>query len=330
MKHKHFRMIFLVLIFLTALITSGNADVNLYLCPPSTAYFSGLSTGDNFPIEIIAEADDPGVTLIAFTVTWAPESSVEFVRPVSENSSELAMTGFFPPSDSSRLSGIVPNWSTQEATGSPGATPEIAVFTAPALNCIGPDSLARITFRKLSASQPTFSLTNTAAAQYLSGSESVWVPVTYQGAYINIDIGAAQMSGSMLSQATAAAVTIGGNDYKADAAGDTWTLDVKTVMPRLSAQPITVKAMQDDNLLTSTTIMEIIRSPGWYESEANHSEHPADGNADGSTDISDLVILGLSYGTSAGGARYDFRCDYNADGAVNLTDLLILGLHYGG
>jgi hypothetical protein len=363
MRYRYFHVIFLALVFSTALVVGGNADVNLYLCPPSPAYFSSLSIGDHFTIEVIAEADAPGVILFAFTVTWAPVDSVEFVRPedndgdnnpddvldeadedpvdgvdndgdgaIDEDPPELFMTGFFPPTDSSRLSGIVPNWRTQEVMGSPGATPEIAVFTAslPPTNYTGPDSLAKVTFRKLSASQPTFSLTNATAEQYLSGTEAMTVPAIYRGAYVSIDVGSAQMSGAMLSQATSVVVAIGGNDYPAVVTGDTWTLDIKTTVPSLDAQPVTVEAMQNGDLLSSITIMGLIRSWGWYESEENHSEHPADSDGSGSTDFFDLVRLGQSYNTFAGVGRYDFRSDYNADGVVNLYDLLILVLKYGG
>jgi len=362
MKYKHFRVNFLALVFLTTLIAAGSADVNLYLCSPSPAYFSSINIGDNFTVEIIAEAGAPGVTLLAFTVTWTPVDSAGFVRPVDndgdnnpedpydeadedpvdgvdndgdgaidEDPPELFMTGFFPPTsaDFSRLSGIVPNWRTQESTGSPGATPGIVVFTAPAANYTGPDSLAKVTFKKLSASKPTFSLTNVTAEQYLSGSETMSVPATFRGAYVNIDVGSAQMSGVMLSQATAVVVTIGGNNYPANVAGNGWTLDIKTIMPSLTAQPVTVKAMKGGSLLSSVTIMDFIRSWGWYESEKSHSEHPGDSDGSGKADFFDLVRLGQSYNTSTGTARYDLRSDYNADGAVNLADLLILGLHYG-
>jgi hypothetical protein len=318
--------------------------------------------GDHFTVEVIAEADAPGVTLFTFTMTWTPVDSVEFVRPedndgdnnpddlfdeadedpvdgmdndgdgaIDEDPPELFMTGFFPPTspDFSRLSTIVPNWRTQEATGSAGTTPEIVVFTAPAENYTGPDSLAKITFRKLSVSQPTFSLTNATAEQYVAGSETMTVPVIFRGAYVSIDVGSAQMSGAMLSQATAVVVVINGNDYPADVTGDAWTLDIKTVLPSLTAQPVTVNAMKDGNLLSSIAIMDFIRSPGWFESEGNRSEHPADSDGSGSTDFFDLVRLGQSYNASAGIDRYDFRSDYNADGAVNLRDLLIIASYYG-
>ena len=109
MGHKHCYIVFSALVFLIVLTVNGNAAVDMYLCPPSPAYFSSLSIGEHFTVEVIAEANAPGVTLFAFAVTWTPESSVSFVHPVSEYSPELAMTGFFPPSDFSRLSGIVPN-----------------------------------------------------------------------------------------------------------------------------------------------------------------------------------------------------------------------------
>ena len=324
MKYRYFCTIFLALVFLSVLIANGSADANLYLYPPSAAYFSSLNIGDKFTVEIIAAADAPGVTLIAFTVIWTPESSVEFVHPASEGSSELAMTGFFPPTDSSRLSGIAPDGTSTEAIGNPGATPEIVVFTAPANNYTGTDSLARVTFRKLSASQPTFNLTNATAAQ----SESTWISVTSQTAYTDVDAGSAQMSGSMLPQATGVVVEIAGSDYPADVAGDVWTLDIRPIRPSLVVQPITVKAIQGDSLLTSVTTMDFIRSPGWYENAGDHSEHPGDSDGSRKTDLPDVVRLGQSYNTSVGDARYDFRSDFNTDGVVNLADLLILGLNY--
>ncbi len=328
MGHKHCYIVFSALVFLIVLTVNGNAVVDMYLCPPSPAYFSSLGVGESFTVEVIAEADAPGVMLFAFTVTWTPEGSVEFVRPTSEYSPELAMTGFFPPSDFSRLSGIVPNWQTQEIAGSPGATPEICVFTAPAANYTGPDSLARITFKKLSASQPAFNIINATAAQYLSGSESTWVPVTAHIDYAAVDINSAMMFGTMLSQATAVIVTISGNDYLVDVAGDSWSLEMKNTMPSLTAQPVTVKAMQGGSLLSSIIITDFIRSPGWYESGISHSDHPGDSDGNGSKDVYDLVRLGQSYNSSVEEDRYDFRSDFNADGAVNLADLLIF-TYYG-
>jgi hypothetical protein len=119
-------------------------------------------------------------------------------------------------------------------------------------------------------------------------------------------------------------INIGGDDYSADVSGDSWTLETKNVAPSLSAQPITIKSMQGGNLLTSITITDFIRSPGWYEDDANHSEHPGDSNGDGVRDtFFDLIILSASYNASVGEGRYDFRSDYNADGIVNLSDFLI-------
>ena len=191
MKCKHLSAI---LIFSMILIVNANAGVDLYLCPPSRAYFSSLNTGDNFTVEVIASSGSPGVTMITFTVTWTPQGSASFVRPMSESSQELVMTGFFPPSSFNRFSGIAPDWTSQSATGSPGSTPEISVFTAPALNSTGPDSLARITFRKLSSSYPTFRLTSTSAAQ----SDSTWVSVTAHGTFADVDVAGAEISGLQL------------------------------------------------------------------------------------------------------------------------------------
>ncbi len=328
MEFKRLCLVFLA--FSSALIGSVNADVKLHLCPPSRAYFSSLNAGDTFALDMMAEADPPGATMFVFTVAWTPGDCVEFVHPTSEGSSELAMTGFFPQSspDSTRLSGIAPDWTSPEVAGSPGATPEIAVFTAPAANYTGPDSLARITFRKLSASYPTFNLADAKAAQYLGGSETTWLTVTYNVPYVNIDTGNAMMSGPMLSQATAVVVNIGGNDYRADVLADVWTLDIKAVTPELAPQSITVKALQNGSLLSSFTTTDFVRPAGWYRSAADHGENPADSNGDGSLTSLDLMMLAQAYGSSAGRTGYDFRCDYNADGVVNLTDLLIFGLSY--
>ena len=314
-----------ILIFSMISIVNANADVDLYLCPPSPAYFSSLNAGDNFTVEVIASAGSPGVTMITFTVTWTAASSVSFARPTSESSQELAMTGFFPQSSFNRFSGIAPDWTSESATGSPGATPEISVFTAPALNSTGPDSLARITFKKLSSSYPTFSLTGTSAAQ----SDSTWVSVTAHGTFADVDVAGAEISGAMLPQATSMVVNIGGRDYTAEVTGSKWKLNIKTLMPSLAVQPITLKVMRSTTLLASITIMDMVRSNGWYQDAGNHSEHPGDGNGDGVVNSLDLSGLGQSYASSAGSLRYDFRYDFNADGFVNLADLLVLGQHFG-
>ncbi len=314
-----------ILIFTVILIVNANAGVDLYLCPPSPAYFSSLNTGDNFTVEVIASAGSPGVTMITFTVTWTPQGSASFVRPISESSQELVMTGFFPQSSFDRFSGIAPDWTSESATGSPGSTPAISVFTAPALNSTGPDSLARITFRKLSSSYPTFGLTGTSAAQ----SDSTWVPVIAHGTFADVDVSRAEISGVMLPQATSTVVSIGGRDYTANVTGNTWKLNIKTLSPSFAVQPITLKVMRSTSLLTSITIMDVVRSKGWYRDAANHSEHPGDGNGDGTVNALDLAGLALSYRSSAGSPGYDFRYDFNADGVVNLADLLVLGQHFG-
>jgi hypothetical protein len=314
-----------ILIFSMILIVNANAGVDLYLCPPSPAYFSSLNTGDNFTVEVVASAGSPGVTMITFTVTWTPQGSASFVRPMSESSQELVMTGFFPQSSFNRFSGIAPDWTSQSATGMPGSTPEISVFTAPALNSTDPDSLARITFKKLSSSYPTFGLTGASAAQ----SDSTWVSVTAHTTFANVDAAGAEISGVMLPQATSMVVNIGGRDYTADVIGNTWKLNIKSLRPSLAAQPINLKVMRSTSLLTSLTIMDMVRSNGWYQDAGNHSEHPGDGNGDGIVNALDLAGLALSYGSSAESQRYDFRYDFNADGFVNLADLLMLGQHYG-
>ena len=324
MKRQYFHTVFLMLVFSTALAVNGNAGVKLYLSPPGPAYFSSLNIGDTFTLDMIAEADAPGVTLITFSVAWSPGSSVEFVHPT--NGGSLMMTGFFPPTsfDSSRLSGIMPDSTSESSVGSSGSTPEIAVFTAPALDSAGPDALASITFRKQSSSYPIFSLTGAEAYD----SNSSLASVTFRTPYVDTDANNAMMSGPMLTQATAVVVNIGGSDYQAGVAGDMWTLGISSVAPGLSPQQITIKAIQGGSMLNSFTVSDFIRSPGWYSSSTDHSEHPADSDGDGDTDSEDLVIIAQAYSSSAGEGRYDFRCDYNADGAVNLTDLLIFGLNY--
>ncbi len=322
MKRKCFYTIFLILTFSTVLIANGSASVRLYLSPPGQAYFSSLNIGDTFTLEIIAEADAPGVTLVTFSVAWSPGNSVDFVHPI--NNGSLMMTGFFPPSDPSRLSGIMPDVTSESSVGGSGSTPEIAIFTAPALNRTGPDSLVSITFRKQSLSYPTFSLTGAEAYD----STSLLVSVTSQTPYVNTDASNAMMSGPMLFQATAAVVNIGGNDYHASVAGNMWTLDISSVAPGSGLQQITIKAMQGGSLLNSSTVSDFIRSPGWYNSSTDHSERPADSDGDGDTDSADLMIMAQAYSSAAGEDRYDFRCDYNADGVVNLADLLIFGLNY--
>ena len=322
MKCKY---LFAVLIFSMILTGNANAGVDLYLCPPSPAYFSSLNTGDNFTVEVVARADSPGVTLITFTVTWTPGSSASFVRPTSESSQELVMTGFFPQSSFNRFSGIAPDWTSESATGSPGATPAISVFTAPALNSTGPDSLVRITFKKLSSFYPTFRLTGTSAAQ----SDSTWVSVTAHTTFVDVDVAGAEISGVLMPQTTSMVVNIGGMDYTADVTGNTWKLNIKTLRPSLAAQSINLKVMRSATLLTNLTIMDMVRSNGWYQDAGNHSEHPGDGNGDGTVNSSDLDGLGQSYGSLVGSPRYDLRYDFNADGVVNLADLLVLGRHFG-
>ena len=322
MKCKY---LFAVLIFSMILIVNANAGVDLYLCPPSPAYFSSLNTGDNFTMEILASADSPGVTLITFTVTWTPQGSASFVGPTSESSQALVMTGFFPQSSFNRFSGIAPDWTSQNATGSPGSTPAISVFTAPALDRTGPDTLARITFKKLSSSYPTFGLTSTSAAQ----SNSTGASVTAHTTFADVDVAGAEISGDLMPQTTSMIVNIAGMDYTADVTGNTWKLNIKTLRPSLAAQPINLKVMRSATLLTSLTIMDMVRSNGWYQNAGNHSEHPGDGNGDGTVNSSDLAGLGQSYGSSVGSPRYDLRYDFNADGVVNLADLLVLGRHFG-
>jgi hypothetical protein len=282
-------------------------------------------------VEIAAEADAPGVMLFTFMLTWTPGGSAEFVRPTNSGSQELVMTGFFPPStpDFSRLSGIAPDWTSELSMGSLGITPEITVYTAPAANYAGVDSLAKITFQKLSTSYPSFSMINAKAFRHLGGSESAQETVTFQTAYSGADVIQAAMSGTKPSSATSVTVNIGGRDYSADVIGDSWLLDIANVKPNLSPQTVTVTTMQGGTLLTSVTTLDVIKSPGWFESQTNHSEQPGDADGDGDTDLADLLKFGQSYGKYSGDTNYDFRCDYNADGKVNLVDLLILGLYYG-
>jgi len=331
MRYRYSFIIFLALIFVTVLTTAGNAAVKLYLYPPGPAYFSSLNVGDSFTVEIAAEAADPGVTLFTFMMAWLPGSSVEFVRPANSGSQELVMTGFFPSStpDFSRLSGIAPDWTSESAMGMPGTTPEITVYTAPAGNYAGMDLLAKITLRKLSTFYPSFNMINAKAFRHLGGSESAQEAVTFQTAYSGADVVQAVMAGTKPSQANLVTVNIGGRNYSANVAGNAWLLDIVNVKPNLSAQPVTITAMKNGAPLISVTTMDIIRSPGWFESQLDHSEQPGDADGDGDTDLSDLMKFRPCYGSSLGDSQYDFRCDYNANGVVNLVDLLILGLYYG-
>jgi hypothetical protein len=319
-----FRCFILILMFPLVLVANGNAAVRLYISPPSQASFSSLSIGSTFAVDIMAEADAPGVTLITFRVTWSPGDSVEFIHPM--NGGALSMTGFFPPSSASRFSGIMPDSTSESATGSSGSTPEIVVFTAPALNSTGPDSLASVTFRKQSSSYPTFGLSNENA---YNGSE-ISVPTTSQTLYVEVSIdgSGAVMSGPVFSQADAVTVNIGGSDYQANVIGNTWTLDISSIASGISVQQIVVNAMQGGSPVNSFITYDYIRSPGWYVNPTEHSEHPGDSNGDGSTNSADLMILAQAYGSSAGEDRYDFRCDFSADGVADLRDLLIFGLNY--
>lgn len=322
MNWKYCYVTFLVLMFMVIIVPNGLAAAKLYLSPPSPANYDNLNIGEAFTLQIIAEADSPGVTMFSITVSWSPSSAVEFIHPMSGGS--LMMTGFFPSSSGdSRLSGIMPNSTSQFSSGSAGSTPAMAIFTAPALNSTGPDSLMSITFRKQSSTYPVF---GASGSGYNSAGSSV--PVNSQTPYVSVDADDAEVTGAMLSQATGVIVNIDGTDYQASVAGGTWTLDISNVAPATSARQITVNAMQGGSLLSSFTTSDLIRSPGWYVSATNHSGTPADSDGDGDTDSTDLLILAQAYGSSAGGDLYDYRCDYNGDGVVNLGDFLIFGLNY--
>ena len=109
MERKSFFVILLILASLAVCASGVDAAASLYLCSPSPSYFSSLNIGDSCAVEIIAEADDPGVTLFVFTIAWTPAGAVEFVSPGSEGSSSLTMTGFFPlkPKKNSSIDEII-------------------------------------------------------------------------------------------------------------------------------------------------------------------------------------------------------------------------------
>ena len=330
MARRLFPLVFMAAFFMGILPMFADAEVRMYVCSPDSDYFSSLGVNQEFSVQIMAEADAPGVTMMSFRLSWTPAGSVAYVPPVSEALPKLTMTGFFPQSsaDFSRLSGVVPDWTTPYAVGSSGETPEIAVFTAPPENYAGPDLLAKITFKKLAEPAPVFSVAGATAQEYLSGSQTAPVQVQSYPSAIRIDLANAKVSGDMFARATGVMVGIGANDYQAAVAGNQWSLSIKSVSPSLNSLPITVKSMEGGSTLTTVTITGLIRSPGWFVSNQNKSDHPGDGNGNGTADIFDLLILGKSYSSSAGEQKYDFRADYNADGSVGLVDLLILGQHY--
>jgi len=59
-------------------------------------------------------------------------------------------------------------------------------------------------------------------------------------------------------------------------------------------------------------------------------EIPGDVDGDGDVDISDLVIVGSSFGKSPGDAGYDPRADANDNGgAIDIADLVLVGSNFG-
>jgi hypothetical protein len=56
---------------------------------------------------------------------------------------------------------------------------------------------------------------------------------------------------------------------------------------------------------------------------------PGDVNQDGKVDATDLMLLGKTFGLSAGEPGFDGRADFNSDGIVDGMDLIILCLNYG-
>ncbi|MBD3184785.1 hypothetical protein GF312_21060 [Candidatus Poribacteria bacterium] len=320
-----------LIIFSALIINIAQADVSLYICAPTPDYFVSLSTGQTFNVEILAEADAPGVTMMAFRLSWTPANSAEFVNPTDASPSSLSITGFFPQTtpDSSRVSGIAPDWTTQYSDGDFGLSPEITVFTAPAVNHSEADSLIKATFRKNSNTYPQFDITDASSYQYSGGPSSTTVTVNYYNDMFSKQLEKAEISGRMLSQANQVVVNIAGNDFQAEINGSYWSADIKNATPANSPQPLEIRYFQGNNLLTSFVVMDFIRSTGWYQSSSLSGQKPGDSDGDGSTGISDLLRLGKSYNTTAGSSGYDFRSDYNSDGLINLTDLLILGRNYG-
>ena len=56
---------------------------------------------------------------------------------------------------------------------------------------------------------------------------------------------------------------------------------------------------------------------------------PGDINGDGHVDVVDLLWLVDAFGSIAGDANYDVRCDFNGDDAVDVVDLLTLVENFG-
>jgi hypothetical protein len=56
---------------------------------------------------------------------------------------------------------------------------------------------------------------------------------------------------------------------------------------------------------------------------------PGDINGDGHVDVSDLLLLALSWGKTRGAVGYNPRCDLNGDGAADVADLLLLAGNFG-
>jgi len=56
---------------------------------------------------------------------------------------------------------------------------------------------------------------------------------------------------------------------------------------------------------------------------------PGDANHNAVTDVSDLLLVAASWGTTTGHPKYNPDCDFNTDGVIDTTDLLILADHWG-
>jgi hypothetical protein len=56
---------------------------------------------------------------------------------------------------------------------------------------------------------------------------------------------------------------------------------------------------------------------------------PGDVTGDGKVNISDLVVVALSFGTKAGGAGYNPNADVDLDGVIDIRDLTFVAIHFG-
>ncbi len=70
--------------------------------------------------------------------------------------------------------------------------------------------------------------------------------------------------------------------------------------------------------------------PPWPAPDALPARHAeGDANGDGAVDVTDLLIVADSWGTSIGTNGYDVLADFNNDGQVDVSDLLIVAGNFG-